>query len=140
LSPLKSNGGGCCLKIDSHLELDSSYGLWTAALGKILTMDDLKKRAIIIVHWCCMSKSDGELVAHLLLYCPDDRELWDLLLCLLEVTWVMPHSVLAMLESWRGTMGRVRGVWGLISCLMWGLLEREELAYLRGHGVIFATS
>ena len=99
MSPLKSNGGGCCLKIDSHLELDSSYGLWTAALGKILTMDDLKKRAIIIVHWCCMSKSDGELVAHLLLYCPDDRELWDLLLCLLEVTWVMPHSILAMLES-----------------------------------------
>ena len=86
-----------------------------------------------------MSKSDGELVAHLLLYCPDDRELWDLLLCLLEVTWVMPHSILAMLESWRGTMGRVRGTWAHFMPYVGAFGERES-AYLRGHGVIFATS
>jgi hypothetical protein len=46
-----------------------------------------------------MCKSNGESVDHLLLHCPIAKDLWDMLLCLLGVTWVMPHSVSAMLES-----------------------------------------
>ncbi len=74
-------------------------------MGKHLTADNLRKRAIIFVDWCCMCKFNGKSVAHhsyLLLY-------------LLGVTWVMPHSVLAMLESCRDTVGSFRGV------LVWGL-------------------
>jgi hypothetical protein len=40
-----------------------------AALGKILTMDNLKKRQAIVINRCCMCKSDGESVDHLLLHC-----------------------------------------------------------------------
>ncbi len=29
---------------------------WTAVLGKILTIDALRKRGLIIVDWCCMCK------------------------------------------------------------------------------------
>lgn len=29
---------------------------WLAALGKILTLDNLRKRYVILVDWCCMCK------------------------------------------------------------------------------------
>jgi hypothetical protein len=38
---------------------------WTAALGKILTHDNLRKRSIVVVEWCCMCKKNGESVDHL---------------------------------------------------------------------------
>ena len=47
-----------------------------------------------------MCKSNGEFVDHLLLHCPIAIDLWDMLPCLLGVTWVMSLSVRDMLESW----------------------------------------
>ena len=55
--------------------------------------------------WCCMCKSNGKSVDRLLLHCPIAKELWDMLLCLLEVSWTMPHSVCDTLESWQGIVG-----------------------------------
>ena len=55
-----------------------------------------------VADWCCMSKSNGKSMDHLLLKCPIARELWDLLLCLFGVYWVMPNSGTAMLASWKG--------------------------------------
>lgn len=40
---------------------------WTATLRKILTVDDLQKRHMIIVDGCCMCKESGEIQDHLLL-------------------------------------------------------------------------
>jgi len=42
---------------------------WSVALGKILTMGDLRKRHVIVVDWYCLCKRNGESVDHLLLYC-----------------------------------------------------------------------
>lgn len=47
-----------------------AFFAWMSALGKILIMDNLWKRAILIVDWRCMCKCHGELVNHLLLHCP----------------------------------------------------------------------
>jgi hypothetical protein len=33
---------------------------WTAALGKVLTTDNLRKRGFILQDWCCMCKQSGE--------------------------------------------------------------------------------
>ena len=35
------------------------FFVWTAALGKILTVDNLHKRHILIVDWCCVCKRKG---------------------------------------------------------------------------------
>ena len=51
---------------------------WTAALGKLLTMDNLRKRHLIIVDWCYLCKQSGESVDHLLLHCSMARELWSM--------------------------------------------------------------
>jgi hypothetical protein len=42
---------------------------WLATLGKILTMDNLRKRHIIVVDWCCICKKSEESVDHLLIHC-----------------------------------------------------------------------
>uniref|UniRef100_A0A2N9GC45 non-specific serine/threonine protein kinase n=1 Tax=Fagus sylvatica TaxID=28930 RepID=A0A2N9GC45_FAGSY len=73
-------------------------------LCKILTMDNLRKQAILITYSCCM----------------------------LGITWGMPHSVLALLESWRGTIGARRSGGCVGCCLSLSHVvhsEREEPTY-----------
>ena len=75
---------------------------WTAALGRLLTIDDLRKRHLIILDWCCMCKQSGESVDHLLLHCFVARELWSMVFRLFGVWvhWVMPCHVLHLWDSW----------------------------------------
>ena len=54
-----------------------AFFLSAASLGKILTMDNLRKSDIILMSWCCMYKGAEETVDHLLLHCPTARE-WSL--------------------------------------------------------------
>jgi hypothetical protein len=44
-------------------------------VGNILTLDNLRKRKVIVVDWCCMCKRSGESMDHLLLYYEIAREL-----------------------------------------------------------------
>ena len=43
---------------------------WIVVFGKILTIDNLRKRKIRITDWCCMCKCNGESVDLLLIHCP----------------------------------------------------------------------
>jgi hypothetical protein len=43
--------------------------VWTAVMGRILTIDNLRRRTILVVDWYCMCKRSGELIDHLLLHC-----------------------------------------------------------------------
>jgi hypothetical protein len=46
-----------------------AFFIWTVALGRILTADNLRRRNIILVDWCCLCKEDGETIDHLFLHC-----------------------------------------------------------------------
>jgi hypothetical protein len=48
--------------------LRAAFFAWSATLGKIFTLDNLKKH-VIVMDRCCMCKRDGESVDHLLLHC-----------------------------------------------------------------------
>jgi hypothetical protein len=50
--------------------------VWMATLGKILTLDNLYKRIIIVVEWCYMCKQSSEFVNHLLLHSEVARASW----------------------------------------------------------------
>ena len=79
-----------------------AFFIWTTTLGKILIVDNLRKRHIIVVCWCCMCKVDGESIDHLLLHCHLTRELWDAVLALFGVQWVMLRQVMVLLACWHG--------------------------------------
>jgi hypothetical protein len=51
-----------------------AFFVWTTALGKILTHDNLRKRNVVI-EWCCIYKKSGESIEHLLLHCEVARDL-----------------------------------------------------------------
>jgi hypothetical protein len=61
-----------------------AFFAWSATLGKILTLDNLKERRILVVDGCCLCKKSGETVKHLLLHCelPSVTELYLWLVCL----------------------------------------------------------
>jgi hypothetical protein len=91
-------------------------------------MDNLRKRRICIVDWCCLCKSSGEWPDHLLLHCPFAQAIWSLVFCLFGISWVMPARVIDLLTSWMGGFGKSRlaFVWGVVPhCVMW-LLWRER--------------
>ena len=55
-----------------------NFFVWTAVLGKVLTIDNLRKRRLMLIDWCCMCKASGESIDHLFLRCPIARDLWSL--------------------------------------------------------------
>ena len=46
-------------------------------MGKILTVENLSKRHIILMSWCCMCQGDRETVDRLLLHYLIAKELWE---------------------------------------------------------------
>ena len=44
---------------------------------------------MVVVHWCCMCKQNGETIDHLLIHYPIARELWNTACSLFGVHWVM---------------------------------------------------
>lgn len=43
----------------SRLPLKVAFFGWAASLGKVLTINNLRKWQIIIVDWCCMCNKNG---------------------------------------------------------------------------------
>ena len=79
--------------------------MWTATLGKIITLDNLCKIGIIVVGWYCMCKHSGESVNYLLLHCEVAQALWSVLFSLFDVTWVMSRGLTELLACWYGQNG-----------------------------------
>uniref|UniRef100_A0A2N9FN40 Reverse transcriptase zinc-binding domain-containing protein n=1 Tax=Fagus sylvatica TaxID=28930 RepID=A0A2N9FN40_FAGSY len=67
-----------------------AFFVWAAALGRILTIDNLRKRHVIVIDWCYMCKGCGESIAHLLLHCLAAREIWNFIFSMFNILWVMP--------------------------------------------------
>lgn len=82
----------------------SSAFWWTIALGKILIIDNLRKkrRREVIMDGCCVYWDCGETVNYLLLHCAISRHFWPLALSLFWVCWVMPQIVMEEFASWKG--------------------------------------
>ncbi|XP_035544454.1 uncharacterized protein LOC108983424 isoform X2 [Juglans regia] len=110
-----------------------AFFVWTAALGKILTTDNLRKRGLIVTDWCYLCKKNGESVDHLLLHCEVTRELWNGIFRRVDVAWVMPAKVVDLLACWKGLKGstQVAAAWKMIPlCIMWCIwLERNARCF-----------
>ena len=106
-----------------------AFFVWTTALGKCLTIDNLRKRKVCILVWCYMCKCNSETVDHLCLHCPVALELWDMVFGLFGVCWVMPMSVVGLFACWQGRFGRHRNgdIWKVVPhCLMWCIWKERN--------------
>ena len=86
-----------CVKVPKRV----SFFLWTAARGGILTIDNLVKKNLPLVNWCCLCRCDEETVEHLLLHCKFAYALWSEVLIMFGVQWVMPDTIVSLLFAWR---------------------------------------
>jgi hypothetical protein len=113
-----------------YTETYETSSLTPHQLGKILTAENLRKRNIVIVSWCCMCKADGETIDHLFIHCPVAKELWDGVLHHFEVSWVLPSQVKELIEGWFGGLPkhRLSRIWNIVPhCLMWSLWREQNL-------------
>ena len=95
---------------------------WTVALGKILTIDNLRKRHFVVLEWFFMCKGCGESIDHLLLHCSIASEMWSMIFCLFGICWVMPQRVADLLDCWSCNFKQHRNIviWRIVPrCLMW---------------------
>lgn len=106
-----------------------AFFLWTAALGKILTIDNLQKRHIVVLDWHNMCKCSRETVDHLLLHCSIAKELWTMAFGMFGIYWVMPRSVLGLLACWQGNFGRHQNIsiWQKHNARSFGDCERTTV-------------
>ena len=74
-----------------------------ASWGKVLTLDQLKRRGNALSNRCFLRGEGEETVNHLLIHCSKARILWDLLLAIFGVSWVFPLFVWKTLLSWQGS-------------------------------------
>jgi hypothetical protein len=98
-----------------------AFFVWTAVHSKILTLDNLGRRGLVVVNRCWLCESDVESVDHLLLHCAAARDLWIAFFARFGLCWVMPRSVKELLASW-WTAGRTRSavVWKMVPhCILW---------------------
>jgi hypothetical protein len=112
-----------------------AFFLWVASLGKILTVENLRRRNIVVVNWCYLCKANGESVDHLLLHCSFLRELWDLVFAFFGVHWVMPETALNLLACWQGSFGKHQHfvIWRCIPhCVMWCIWRERNLRSFEG--------
>jgi hypothetical protein len=63
---------------------------WSVALGKIFTMNNLRKRHVTVIDRCCMCKKNRESVDHFLLRCEVSCTLWNVLFRRFGLSRVLP--------------------------------------------------
>ncbi|XP_042976492.1 uncharacterized protein LOC122307595 isoform X2 [Carya illinoinensis] len=104
-----------------------------AAQGKILTIDNLRKRGMVVMEWCYLCKKSRESIDHLLLHCEVAGELWAGILSRTGLNWVMPRSVEELLARWNRprNSAQLAAVWRMMPlCLMSRLWsERNESCF-----------
>ena len=103
---------------------------WEAAWGKVLTLDQLKRRGMSFANRCFMCEKEEETIDHLLIHCKFAKMLWDLFLSIVGISWVFPHLVLHTLLAWQGAaVGKKRRkIWFAAPlCLFWNLWRARNL-------------
>ena len=73
---------------------------WEASWGKVLTLDQLKRRGRALTNRCFLCEEDEEDINHLLVHCKKARILWDHFLSIVGTSWVFPDLVIQTLLSW----------------------------------------
>ena len=105
---------------------------WEASWGKVLTLDQLKKRGWILANRCFLCCEEEETIDHILIHCTRARVLWELLFALFGVTWVFLFRLeIPFLDGVALTWARsVERCGRQPLCLFFGRFGRKETGLL----------
>jgi hypothetical protein len=105
----------------------AAFFVWSAALGKILTLDNLRKRQVVAINRSFICKKDGESVNHLLLHCEVAHALSCNIFSRLGLSWVMPSNVLDLCACWcSSSKTRSAMVWKMVPICIFRSIWRER--------------
>ena len=80
---------------------------WEVVWGKVLMLDQLKRRGMTFANRFFLCEEDEESIDHLLIHCKSAKMLWNLFLLIVRVSWVFSRSILHTLLAWQGvTVGK----------------------------------
>ena len=74
---------------------------WEASWGKVLTLDQHKRRGRPLASRCYLCENEEETKDHLLVHCRRARLLWKIILAIVDMDWVFPFYVCKTLLSWQ---------------------------------------
>ena len=104
-----------------------SFFTWEATWGKALTLGHLQQRGWSLANICFLCHTYIESIDHILLHCGKARLLWELLVSLFRVCWVMQFTIKEMLLGWHDSFGgrKWKKVWRVASlCLFWTIWKK----------------
>ena len=118
---------------NSWVPCNVGFFAWEASWGRILTLDQIKRRGRALANRCFLCEDEVETVEHLLLHCSKAKVLWDFFLGIFGVQWVFPFLVRGSLLSWQGSfVGKKRKKAWMAAplCLFWSIWrERNMIAF-----------
>ena len=101
--------------------------------GKVLTMDQLKKRGFQLTSRCPLCKEDEETIDHFLFHCPSVWGFWVAILSLLGVVWACPLLFKELMVAWATfpIKKKARNTWNAaLPCLLWAIWkERNRVVF-----------
>lgn len=102
--------------------IESGFFSWSMVLGKILFMNNIRKRHAIVVDCYYMCKGDGESMDHLL-HCEVACTLWSAFFSCFGLSRVMSRRVANLYACWwMGGSSQNAVVWKMVpSCFLWCL-------------------
>jgi hypothetical protein len=106
-----------------------AFFVWMVAHSKILILDNLGRRGLVVVNRCWLCETEGESVdhLHLHLHCAAARGLWNAFFARFGLCWVMPRSVQELLASWwMGGHMRSTVVWKMVPHCILRCIWRER--------------
>lgn len=93
------------------------------------SLNNLRKRHVMVIEQCCMCTKSEESIDHLLLHCKVTRDLWESVFRLFEIEWVLLFWVAELLASWIGQFGNHCNLeaWRMAPyCVMWCILREHN--------------
>ena len=113
------------------LQSRSIFFAWKASWGKLLTLDQLKRRGWNIPNRCHLWKREEKTTFRLFLFCSKARMLQNSVYSLFGVQWVLHSSIKRNLLYWHGSyVGKKRKYAGLIPYTCRGLFGRKGIERL----------
>lgn len=101
---------------NSQLIPKINFFWWTALHGKILTIDNLKRRGFLLANQCVMCNCVEESINHLFIHCPFTSTVWHKVLQKFDIAWTFLEDLQQFISNWKCPSAHqpIRQFWKLI--------------------------